>query len=70
MKNKNGINDNNSQFFRVHCRRCGWTGMSNETEGGGPIADTGDFSDIVCPQCAHDGGEWEGPWIPVEEVSL
>jgi hypothetical protein len=43
--------------------------MSNETEGGSPIADTGDFSEIVCPKCVHEGGEYEGKWIEVEDAT-
>lgn len=54
-------------YYPVYCPRCGWKGSSEETEGGGQIADTGDYSDIVCPKCVHEGGEWEGLWIAVEE---
>jgi len=33
------------------CPACGWHGGSESTEGGGPIGDTGDYGDILCPQC-------------------
>jgi hypothetical protein len=43
--------------------------MSNETEGGHPIADTGDYSDPVCPKCCHsEDGQFTGAWITVEEI--
>ena len=42
--------------------------MSNETEGGTAIADTGDYSDLVCPKCACPDGRYEGHWIPVVEI--
>lgn len=43
--------------------------MSNETEGGNPIADTGDYDDPVCPKCCHSAeGQFMGQWITVEEI--
>jgi hypothetical protein len=42
--------------------------MSNETEGGEQIADTGDYGAPICPKCIHDGGEWNGQWVPVEDI--
>lgn len=58
----------NSQYYPMRCPKCGWHGMSNETEGGGQIADTGDYSDIVCPACIAPDGDYEhGQWIPVVE---
>lgn len=55
-------------FFKVKCPECNWQGMSNECEGGGPIADTGDYDNIVCPKCFNGGNLQEGKWVPVEEI--
>jgi len=52
-----------SRFFAVRCPKCGWRGMSNETEGGNPIADTGDFTEIVCPVCYK-----RNEWVPVDDA--
>lgn len=57
------------KYYPCRCPACGWEGMSNETEGGTPIADTGDYSDLVCPECAKpDGNYAHGYWIPVVEI--
>lgn len=52
-------------WFPVVCPKCGWKGLSRDTKGGNSIADTGDYSDIVCPVCL-DNYE-TGEWIPVNE---
>lgn len=39
------------RYYPVKCPDCGWTGSSKDCDGGLPIADTGDFSDIRCPCC-------------------
>ena len=62
---------NHPEFFPCRCPQCGWEGMSNETEGGRQIADTGDFDDIVCPKCVAPNGDWtsdDAQWIAVEEI--
>lgn len=46
------------------CCVCGWVGKSTDAAGGDPIADTGDFSDPVCPECVKN----DGPWIPVVDL--
>lgn len=33
------------------CTNCGWKGASCDAAGGESIADTGDYSDVVCPVC-------------------
>lgn len=38
-------------WYGAKCPECGWIGSSQDCEGGRPIADTGDFSPIVCPEC-------------------
>ncbi len=41
----------NNTYYMVKCENCHWQGMSCACEGGGAIADTGDFSDPLCPKC-------------------
>lgn len=59
---------NHPTYYPVECRACGWQGMSDASAGGEPIADTGDYSDIVCPKCIHEGGHYMGRWIPLHEL--
>ena len=40
-----------SQYFAVMCNQCYWVGSSEHTAGGRPIADTGDYSELRCPDC-------------------
>ena len=57
------------KWWPARCPECGWEGMSDETEGGHQIADTGDYDNPVCPVCCHsDEGQYMGKWIPVEEI--
>lgn len=45
--------------------------MSNEAEGGNQMADTGDYSDLVCPKCCHAGeGQFAGRWVPVVDIPV
>ena len=37
-------------YFALECK-CGWMGMSHLADGGGQIADTGDYDDLYCPKC-------------------
>ena len=46
--------DKYDNFFTAECLECGWWGSSRLVEGGHPIADTGDYSDPVCPVCYSD----------------
>lgn len=39
------------RYFTVICENCGWWGPSKFLQGGHPLADTGDFTDAVCPVC-------------------
>ena len=48
----------NPQYFAVKCPKCKWTGSSEECAGGGAIADSGDYDDIVCPVCLKENEEW------------
>jgi len=45
----NSIDKNNHWFAK--CDKCGWMGSSGAMEGGGQIADTGDYDDVCCPKC-------------------
>lgn len=38
-------------YFPVKCEKCGWESWSHLADGGGQIADTGDYSDVYCPKC-------------------
>jgi hypothetical protein len=38
-------------YYMCKCENCGWQGMSCCAAGGHAIADTGDYSDAVCPKC-------------------
>jgi hypothetical protein len=59
------------KWWPARCPECGWEGMSNETEGGHQIADTGDYDDPVCPKCCHSQeGQFMGRWIPVVEIPV
>lgn len=42
------------KYWKAQCPECHWVGPSKYCGGGGPIADTGDYSDITCPVCGHD----------------
>lgn len=39
------------KWWKARCPRCGWKGLSRDCNGGNPLADTGDYSDVVCPIC-------------------
>lgn len=45
--------DNSGGYFVVECESCGWVYPSFELNGGGPIADTGDYDECMCPKCGH-----------------
>lgn len=42
--------DKHNRWF-AECEKCGWIGSSLVMNGGGQIADTGDYSDAYCPKC-------------------
>ena len=39
------------QWWIALCNKCKWKGLSRDCAGGGTIADTGDFDDVLCPKC-------------------
>lgn len=43
------------KWWAAKCSVCGWRGLSRDCVGGGPIADTGDYNDPICPECFQDG---------------
>lgn len=47
---KDGFDKNS---IPVRCGKCGWWGSSELLDGGGQIADTGDYSDAYCPVCGN-----------------
>lgn len=40
-------------YYPVQCQTCGWLGSSGNLDGGGQIADTGDYGDCYCPVCGQ-----------------
>jgi len=42
-------------YYPVLCQCCGWLGSSGDCDGGGQIADTGDYGDFYCPKCGQIG---------------
>lgn len=40
-----------AEYYPVKCTKCDWTGSSELAAGGHQIADTGDYDDLVCPEC-------------------
>ncbi len=43
--------DNSGGYFVVECGNCGEIFPSQKLDGGGAIADTGDYGDSYCPHC-------------------
>ncbi len=39
------------KYWPAHCLECGWKGLSRDCAGGDAMADTGDFSEVICPEC-------------------
>jgi len=39
--------------YTAECSSCGWWGSSKLLDGGGQIADTGDYFDCTCPVCGN-----------------
>lgn len=42
---------NKDNYYTCECFDCGWWGSSEYLNGGGQIADTGDYDDTICPIC-------------------
>jgi len=66
------------EYFTVMCPRCKWIGLSKHAHGGNPIADTGDFSELLCPNCLtcegvetvledvdEEDSQWD--WLPEQQ---
>lgn len=52
------VTDNNSGgYFVIECQECGAVYPSQQADGGGQIADTGDYDDAICPHCGEEGPE-------------
>ena len=43
--------DKEKSWFHAECEDCRWSGSSRFLLGGHQIADTGDYSDAICPIC-------------------
>ena len=44
-----------TEYWQAECPKCGWQGSSKDCAGGASIADTGDYDDVTCPECAKKG---------------
>ena len=45
--------DITDSYYTAECSACGWWGSSKLLDGGGAIADTGDYFDCTCPVCGN-----------------
>lgn len=45
--------DISNNYFTAECDKCNWWGSSKLLDGGGSIADTGDYFDCTCPVCGN-----------------
>lgn len=43
-----------NRYYTAECGKCDWWGSSKLLNGGGQIADTGDYFDCTCPVCDSD----------------
>ncbi|ALX96101.1 hypothetical protein AV650_22295 [Serratia fonticola] len=46
--------DNSGGYYVVECQECGEIYPSQECDGGGQIADSGDYNDALCPHCGYE----------------
>ncbi len=60
------------QWWAAKCPQCGWEGLSRDCNGGTSIADTGDYSDVLCPKCDTEveDGECTVSDIPEKKYSI
>lgn len=52
----------------VECAGCGWWGSNKLLDGGGQIADTGDYGDSYCPVCG--GTDFEDKHTLEEQIKI
>lgn len=57
-------------YFPVYCKGCNWQGSSENTAGGGQIADTGDYGEPLCPKCGEVVEDAETNYIRVSHLLL
>lgn len=59
-------------WWAARCPKCGWEGLSRDCNGGTSIADTGDFSDVLCPKCNTkvEDGECTVSDVPEKKYSI
>lgn len=55
--------DEMKKWWPAVCPKCGWEGLSRDCDGGGAMADTGDYAEVVCPACFE-----RGDWVPVDDA--
>ncbi|MDK1706823.1 hypothetical protein QOM18_00665 [Serratia marcescens] len=49
--------NNTGGYFVIECQECGAVYPSQQADGGGQIADTGDYNDAICPHCGEESPE-------------
>lgn len=49
--------NNTGGYFVIECQECGAVYPSQQADGGGQIADTGDYDDAICPHCGEESPE-------------
>lgn len=47
------VDEQKKGYYTAECEKCGWWGSSVLLDGGGQIADTGDYDDPYCPVCGN-----------------
>jgi len=45
--------DNSGGYYVCECENCGYVFSSENANGGAPLADSGDYDDIRCPECDY-----------------
>jgi hypothetical protein len=41
------------KYWVAYCEKCDWLGLTKDCDGGGQIADTGDYFAPLCPICGE-----------------
>ena len=53
------------KWYPCKCPACGWIGLSRDCKGGGEVAGTGDYADVLCPVCYK-----REEYIPVDDATV
>lgn len=60
---------NGKKRYWCKCEDCGWENSSEYAAGGSPIADTGDYSDAMCPVCGSLKIDGESKYFKDEDYT-